>query len=160
MSHHAPSQSLGTAVPSAWMLLAHILLSHSLILFLYCSKHCFLSEGFPDHMSHFSPPNLLPWWIFSISYITSNTLCVCAKSHQSCPTLLDTMDYIPPGSSVHGDPPGKNTRVGFCALLQGIFPTQGLNPCLSCFLHWQVGSLPLAPPVLERPLIHYNVLIY
>ena len=38
---------------------------------------------------------------------------------------------------------GKNTRVGYCALLQGIFPTQGLNHISSCFLHWQVGSLPL-----------------
>ena len=33
-----------------------------------------------------------------------------------------------PGSSVHGDSPGKNTRVGCHALLQGIFPTQGSNP--------------------------------
>ena len=28
------------------------------------------------------------------------------------------------------EPPGKNTRVGCHALLQGIFPTQGLNPGL------------------------------
>ena len=35
------------------------------------------------------------------------------------------MDYSPPGSSVHGDFPGKNTEVGCHALLQGIFPTQG-----------------------------------
>ena len=35
----------------------------------------------------------------------------------------DPMDYSPPGSSVHGDSPGKNTRVGCHALLQGIFPT-------------------------------------
>ena len=28
----------------------------------------------------------------------------------------------------------------------GIFRTQGLNPHLLCFLHWQVGSLPLVPP--------------
>ena len=34
----------------------------------------------------------------------------------------------------------------FHALLQGIFPIQELNPCLYCLLHWQVGSLPLAPP--------------
>ena len=27
-----------------------------------------------------------------------------------------------------------------------IFLTQGLNPCLLCILHWQMGSLPLAPP--------------
>ena len=40
------------------------------------------------------------------------------------------MDYSPPGSSVHGDYPGKNTGVGCHALLQGIFPTQGLNPSL------------------------------
>ena len=35
--------------------------------------------------------------------------------------------------------PGKNTGVDFHFLLQGIFPTQGLNPRL---LHWQVDSLP------------------
>ena len=34
------------------------------------------------------------------------------------------------GSFIHGDSPGKNTRVGCHALLQGIFPTQGLNPGL------------------------------
>ena len=28
----------------------------------------------------------------------------------------------------------KNTRVGTHFLLQGIFPIQGLNPCLLCFL--------------------------
>ena len=31
---------------------------------------------------------------------------------------------------------------------RGIFLTQVLNPSLSRLLHWQVGSLPLAPPVL------------
>ena len=39
--------------------------------------------------------------------------------------------------------PGKNTEIGCHALLQGIFPTQGLN---SCLLHWHVDSLLLAPP--------------
>ena len=41
-----------------------------------------------------------------------------------------SMDCSPPGSSVHGDSPDKNTGVGCYALLQGIFPTQGLNPGL------------------------------
>ena len=36
--------------------------------------------------------------------------------------------------------------MGCHALLQGIFLTQGLNPCLLCLLHGQVGSLPLVPP--------------
>ena len=40
---------------------------------------------------------------------------------------------------------GKNTGVGY-ALLQGIFMTQGSNPHYLCLLHWQVGSLSLAPP--------------
>ena len=34
------------------------------------------------------------------------------------------MDWSLPGSSVHGDSPGKNTGVGYHALLQGIFPTK------------------------------------
>ena len=49
---------------------------------------------------------------------------------QPCPTLCDSMDCSPPGSSVHGDSPDKNTGVGSHALLQGIFPTQGSNPGL------------------------------
>ena len=54
-------------------------------------------------------------------------LCLVA---QSCLTLCNHMDCSLPGSSVHGDSPGKNTRMGCHALLQGIFPTQGSNPGL------------------------------
>ena len=46
---------------------------------------------------------------------------------QLCLTLCDPMDYSLPGSSVHGDSPGKNPGVGCHALLQGIFPTQRSN---------------------------------
>ena len=60
--------------------------------------------------------------------------CVHAKSLQSCPTLCNTLDRSPPGSSCPWDSSGKNTGVGCCALLQGIFPTQGSNPCLLCVL--------------------------
>ena len=49
---------------------------------------------------------------------------------QSCLTLCDLMDCSLPGSSVLGDSPGKNNRVSCLALLQGIFPIQGLNPGL------------------------------
>ena len=48
-------------------------------------------------------------------------------------TLCDSMDCSPPGSPVHGDSSGKNTGVGCHAFLQGIFPTQELNPGLQ---HW------------------------
>ena len=37
-------------------------------------------------------------------------------------------------------------------LLQGFFPTQGLNPCL---LHWQADSLPLSH--LQSPLARLDV---
>ena len=73
-------------------------------------------------------------------------MCACAKSFQLCTTLCDPVDCSPPGSSVHGDSPGKSTGVGCHALLQGIFPTQGSNLHLLHLLHWQVGSLPPAPP--------------
>ena len=58
-------------------------------------------------------------------------LCIVT---QSCPILCNPMGYSPPGSSVHGDSPGKNTGVGCYALLQGIFPAQGSNPGL---LHYR-----------------------
>ena len=59
-----------------------------------------------------------------------NELVLVCLVTQSDPTLWDPMDCSPPGSSVHGDSPGKNTGVGCHALLQGIFPIQGLNPGL------------------------------
>ena len=46
---------------------------------------------------------------------------------QSCPTLCNSMNCSPSGSSVHGASAGKNTGVGCHALLWGIFPTQGSN---------------------------------
>ena len=46
------------------------------------------------------------------------------------PEGLMLSEVSQPGSSVHGDSPGKNTGVGCHALLQGIFPTQRSNPSL------------------------------
>ena len=74
-------------------------------------------------------------------------VCVCvhaptrAKSLQSFLTPFDAMNCSPPDSFVIGF-----SRQDYCHVLQGIFPTQGLNPCLLCLLHWQEDSLPLAPP--------------
>ena len=58
-----------------------------------------------------------------------------AQSLQSCPTLCNPMDCSPPGSSVPGISPGKNTGVGCYVLLQGIFLTEGLNLSLLWLLH-------------------------
>ena len=67
--------------------------------------------------------------------------CVCESP--SVMSLCDPKDCSPPGSSIHGNFPGKNTGVGCHALLQEIFPTQGpesRSPTL------QVDSLPFEPP--------------
>ena len=75
------------------------------------------------------------------------TLCLMESLHAKLsPTLCSPVDSSSRVSSVHGDSPGKNTGVGCHALLQGIFPTQGSGPSLSCLLLWQAGSLPLVPP--------------
>ena len=56
--------------------------------------------------------------------------CMC----QWCLTLCDPMDW-PTRLLCPWDSPGKNTGVGCHALLQGIFPAQGSNPCLLWLLH-------------------------
>ena len=83
------------------------------------------------------------------SKLLSLIACVCLV-HQSCPTLCDSMDCSSPGSSVHGNSPGKNIGVDCHPLLQGIFPSPGLNPhLLHCrqilyhLSHWGItGTLP------------------
>ena len=67
------------------------------------------------------------WERSVLGELEAHVLCLVA---QSCFPLCDAMDHSPPGSSVHGDSPGKNTGVDCHALLQGIFPTQGSNPNL------------------------------
>ena len=53
--------------------------------------------------------------------------CVCLVA-QSCLTLRPLVDYSLPGSSVPGDSPGKNTRMGCHAILQGNLPNSGIEP--------------------------------
>ena len=54
------------------------------------------------------------------------------------------MDYSPSGFSVHGILQA-DTGVGCHAPLQGIFPDPRIKPVSLSLLHWQVGSLSLAP---------------
>ena len=62
-------------------------------------------------------------------------MCLLCLATHSCLTLCKLMDYSPPGSSVHGDSPGKKTGVGCHALFQAVSPAQGWNPCLLRLLH-------------------------
>ena len=86
------------------------------------------------------------------SHSKSNALCA-----QSCPMqparLLCPWDF-----------PGKNNGVGCHALLQGIFPIQGLNLHLQCLLLWQAVSLPLCHlgrPIKANKKVNYsNFVLY
>ena len=76
---------------------------------------------------------------------------VHAKLIQLCPAVWNPMDCSPLGSSVHGILQALILELPFPSfschfLLQGIFLIQGSKPRLLYLLHWQVGSLPLAPP--------------
>ena len=63
---------------------------------------------------------------------------------RTCPHMLSS-SVVSDSLQPHGlqparllcswDFPGKNTGVGCHALLQGLFLTQELNPCLLCLLH-------------------------
>ena len=58
---------------------------------------------------------------------------------QSCLTLCEPTRLL-----FQWNFPGGNTGVGYHFLLQGIFPTLGLNLHFLYFLHWQADSLPLS----------------
>ena len=96
--------------------------------------------------THAAPPRTTPGGSKSDEPKTllKLVMCVCV------PSRSDASDSLPdcslPGSSVHGDSPGRNTGGGCHAPLQGILPTQRSNPSVLWLLHWQVGSLPRAPP--------------
>ena len=78
---------------------------------------------------------ILPLGIEGVLYVTSLQTGLTLQSYGPA-MLLCPFDF-----------PGKNTGVGCCALLQGIFPSQKSNPWLLHLLHWQAGSLPLVLPV-------------
>ena len=63
----------------------------------------------------------------------NNYRCVLLSRFSRVLTLCDRMDCCPPGSCPW-ESRGKNNGVGHHTLLQGIFPTQGSNPCLLCLL--------------------------
>ena len=79
-------------------------------------------------------------WLFCFVLFLNLNAVLCAVLSQSVVTLCDLMDCSLPGSSFHGDSQGKNPGVGFHALLQGIFPTQGSNLCFllgrQILYHW------------------------
>ena len=84
----------------------------------------------------FLPPKFICW----------NPCCsLVAKSRLA---LCNPMDYSPPGSSFRGILQARILEWVAIPFSRGIFPTQGLNPCL---LHWQADSLPLSYQGVSPP---------
>ena len=82
-------------------------------------------------------------WIHSISLNSSLSVRMHAKSLQLCSALCDSMDCSLPGPSVHGI---FQARIRECVARPppwGSSWARDRTP-ISCLLHWQVGSLPLA----------------
>ena len=70
------------------------------------------------------------WWV-----------CVCVLSSlQLCPILYNPVNCSPPGSSVQG------ILQAWILEWVAMLSSRGSSPCRDFQLHWQVGSLPLAPP--------------
>ena len=73
--------------------------------------------------------------------------CVCMLSRCSCVWLCETLWAVAREAPLSL---GFSRQEDWSGLPrppdQGIFPTQGLNPCLLRLPHWQAGSLALAPP--------------
>ena len=98
------------------------------------------------------------WYKYTSLKMGIHTMCMCAKSLQSCLTLCDPMDRSPPGFSVHG--------ISQAGILEWVaisssraLPEPGIEPHLWHLLHWQLSSLPLAPPgkpVHKAPSASYS----
>ena len=63
---------------------------------------------------------------------------------QSCSTLCNPMDYVLPGSPLHGIFQKRILEWVTVSSSRGIFPTQGSNLRLLNLPHWQADSLPLS----------------
>ena len=71
-------------------------------------------------------------------------VCACSLA-LIMPNFLLPHELQPTRLLCPWDFPDKNTRVGCHGLPQGIFLTQGSNPCFLRLLYWQAVSLPLEP---------------
>ena len=76
----------------------------------------------------------------------------------SCSALSSSLHPCSlPGSFVHGDPTGKNAGVVFHALLQGIFPTQGMS-LWKTIKALKIHDGKRQPPWLLQPLLSYLIM--
>ena len=114
--------------------------------------------GIPWKLNRIRPPHTKASWPLCITGQSHQVLILVGKFlcgyavAQLCLSLCNPMDCSLPGLLCPWSFPGKNTGVGCHFLLQGVFLTQGSNPCLLILLHWQVDCVPpchLGSPIWE-----------
>ena len=93
-------------------------------------------EGEYDPVYYLDFRHLL-WRVGRKCFVSSHLVCgtVLCLVAQLCLTVCDSMDCSLPGTSVHGDSPGKNIGVGCHALLQGSSQPRDLTP-----VSWVAGE--------------------
>ena len=100
------------------------------------------------HASDLVSGSLVLW------FSCSSKVHVCVLSCFSCVWLFATIWTVALQAPLFMGFSRQEYWVDCHALLQWIFLTQGSTQCLShllCLLHWQAGSLPLAPPGKPTP---------
>ena len=83
-------------------------------------------------------------WFHDSNPCISSYLCVMGLVTQLYPTLCDPMDCSPPGSSVYGDSPGKNTS-GFPCPPPGDLLNLWIKPRCPAFSIWVIREAPSYP---------------
>ena len=104
-------------------------------------------------------PSLRQYWYLSL-WSPACLLHACVLSCFSHVQLCDAIDCSLPGSLSMGFS-RQEYWSGLPCLPPRDLPDPGIKPsllCLLCLLHWQTGSLPIAPP--EKPMIPWGSYIH
>ena len=79
----------------------------------------------------------------------------CVPSHCSRVRFCHPVDWSPPSSSVHGRLQASILEWVAMPSCRGSSPPRA-GTCVSCPLHWQAGSSPLAPPGSSSAQLHHE----
>ena len=91
----------------------------------------------------------MPYQVLLRLHLTHTIACLCAKPLQSCLTLRNPMDCSSP--TVHGILQERIQDWDAFSFSRGSFQPRDQTRVFLSLMHWQVGSLPPAPP--GKPLI-------
>ena len=100
---------------------------------------------------------IIRYWLYTLCCTIYPCMLVHAKLLQPCQILCNPIDQSPPGSSVHGILQARILEWVAMPSSRDL-PDPGLEPTSLHLLHWQAGSLPLAPS--RKPTLYsYSLFI-